>query len=109
VIWGWRKKEFFPTCFEKSEVAVAMANADLCGAKRQLFGNEAYSTKIMEFMSLGVPVGNIQHEGRPLLLRLFRNRFSTKRRSLRGIEGVDPRTGNRRPGPRYAERQLAAP
>jgi glycosyltransferase involved in cell wall biosynthesis len=41
-----------------SEIASVMANADLGVVPKRAdsFGNEAYSTKIMEFMSLGVPV-----------------------------------------------------
>src|SRR6185503_1052399 len=41
-----------------SEIANVMANADLGVVPKRAdsFGNEAYSTKIMEFMSLGVPV-----------------------------------------------------
>jgi glycosyltransferase involved in cell wall biosynthesis len=41
-----------------TEVAKIMANADLGVVPKRAdsFGNEAYSTKIMEFMSLGVPV-----------------------------------------------------
>jgi glycosyltransferase involved in cell wall biosynthesis len=41
-----------------SEIAGVMANADLGVVPKRAdsFGNEAYSTKIMEFMSLGVPV-----------------------------------------------------
>lgn len=40
------------------EIAKVMANADLGVVPKRAdsFGNEAYSTKIMEFMSLGVPV-----------------------------------------------------
>jgi glycosyltransferase involved in cell wall biosynthesis len=40
------------------EIARIMANADLGVVPKRAdsFGNEAYSTKIMEFMSLGVPV-----------------------------------------------------
>ena len=40
------------------EIADVMANADLGVVPKRAdsFGNEAYSTKIMEFMSLGVPV-----------------------------------------------------
>ncbi|MDE3098012.1 MAG: glycosyltransferase [Verrucomicrobiota bacterium] len=40
------------------EIAAVMANADLgiVPKRADSFGNEAYSTKIMEFMSLGVPV-----------------------------------------------------
>jgi len=41
-----------------AEIARVMANADLGVVPKRAdsFGNEAYSTKIMEFMSLGVPV-----------------------------------------------------
>jgi glycosyltransferase involved in cell wall biosynthesis len=41
-----------------TEIASVMANADLgiVPKRADSFGNEAYSTKIMEFMSLGVPV-----------------------------------------------------
>ena len=41
-----------------SEIAEVMARADLGVVPKRAdsFGNEAYSTKIMEFMSLGVPV-----------------------------------------------------
>jgi glycosyltransferase involved in cell wall biosynthesis len=41
-----------------AEIATVMANADLGVVPKRAdsFGNEAYSTKIMEFMSLGVPV-----------------------------------------------------
>ncbi|MFZ2639448.1 MAG: glycosyltransferase [Verrucomicrobiia bacterium] len=40
------------------EIAEVMANADLGVVPKRAdsFGNEAYSTKIMEFMSLGIPV-----------------------------------------------------
>jgi glycosyltransferase involved in cell wall biosynthesis len=40
------------------QIADAMANADLGVVPKRAdsFGNEAYSTKIMEFMSLGIPV-----------------------------------------------------
>ena len=40
------------------EIATIMANADLGIAPKRAdcFGNEAYSTKIMEFMAVGVPV-----------------------------------------------------
>src|SRR5206468_12617972 len=40
------------------EIADVMAGADLGVVPKRAdsFGNEAYSTKIMEFMSLGVPV-----------------------------------------------------
>ena len=41
-----------------TEIAQVMANADLGVVPKRAdsFGNEAYSTKIMEFMSVGVPV-----------------------------------------------------
>jgi glycosyltransferase involved in cell wall biosynthesis len=41
-----------------TEIAEVMANADLGVVPKRAdsFGDEAYSTKIMEFMSLGVPV-----------------------------------------------------
>jgi glycosyltransferase involved in cell wall biosynthesis len=41
-----------------SEIARIMANADvgIVPKRADSFGNEAYSTKIMEFMSVGVPV-----------------------------------------------------
>jgi glycosyltransferase involved in cell wall biosynthesis len=41
-----------------SEIAEVMSQADLGVVPKRAdsFGNEAYSTKIMEFMSLGVPV-----------------------------------------------------
>jgi glycosyltransferase involved in cell wall biosynthesis len=40
------------------QIAEVMANADLGVVPKRAdsFGNEAYSTKIMEFMSLGIPV-----------------------------------------------------
>ena len=48
---------FFPPV-RASEIAGIMANADVGVVPKRAdsFGNEAYSTKIMEFMSLGVPV-----------------------------------------------------
>jgi glycosyltransferase involved in cell wall biosynthesis len=51
------KVKFFEPVRVK-EVAAIMANADLgiVPKRADSFGNEAYSTKIMEFMSLGVPV-----------------------------------------------------
>ncbi len=51
------KVKFFPSVLV-SEVAAVMADADLGVVPKRAdsFGNEAYSTKIMEFMSLGVPV-----------------------------------------------------
>jgi glycosyltransferase involved in cell wall biosynthesis len=41
-----------------SQIAKAMSNADLgvVPKRSDSFGNEAYSTKVMEFMSVGVPV-----------------------------------------------------
>ncbi len=47
-------KEFVPT----GEIARLMANADLAVVPKRasLFGSEAQSTKILEFMALGVPV-----------------------------------------------------
>ncbi len=48
---------FFEPC-NVSEIAGVMSQADLGVVPKRAdsFGNEAYSTKIMEFMSLGVPV-----------------------------------------------------
>jgi glycosyltransferase involved in cell wall biosynthesis len=48
---------FFPA-LSLREIAVRMANADLgiVPKRADSFGNEAYSTKIMEFMALRVPV-----------------------------------------------------
>ena len=48
---------FFPT-LPVRQVADIMANADLgiVPKRADSFGNEAYSTKIMEFMALGIPV-----------------------------------------------------
>lgn len=48
---------FFPPV-RTTEIAGIMANADVGVVPKRAdsFGNEAYSTKIMEFMSLGVPV-----------------------------------------------------
>ena len=48
---------FFPPV-SLCDVAQLMANADLGVVPKRAdsFGNEAYSTKIMEFMSLGIPV-----------------------------------------------------
>jgi glycosyltransferase involved in cell wall biosynthesis len=49
--------KFFPPVSTR-EIAEVMANADLGVVPKRAdsFGNEAYSTKIMEFMALGVPV-----------------------------------------------------
>jgi glycosyltransferase involved in cell wall biosynthesis len=51
------KVRFFPT-LPVRQVADIMANADLgiVPKRADSFGNEAYSTKIMEFMALGIPV-----------------------------------------------------
>lgn len=51
------KVRFFPPV-EVHQVADLMANADLGVVPKRAdsFGNEAYSTKIMEFLALGVPV-----------------------------------------------------
>ena len=48
---------FFPPV-RVTEIAKIMANADLGVVPKRAdsFGNEAYSTKIMEFMAVGVPV-----------------------------------------------------
>jgi len=48
---------FFPPV-SATRIAAIMANADVGVVPKRAdsFGNEAYSTKIMEFMSLGVPV-----------------------------------------------------
>ncbi|HEX5400421.1 MAG TPA: glycosyltransferase, partial [Verrucomicrobiae bacterium] len=48
---------FFDPC-TVSEIAEVMSRADLGVVPKRAdsFGNEAYSTKIMEFMSLGIPV-----------------------------------------------------
>lgn len=52
-----RAVRFFPP-IPVREVAQKMADADLGVVPKRAdsFGNEAYSTKIMEFMALGVPV-----------------------------------------------------
>lgn len=51
------KVKFFPPV-PLAEIVPLMANADVgvVPKRADTFGNEAYSTKIMEFMSLGVPV-----------------------------------------------------
>jgi len=51
------KVKFFPPV-PLEEIIPIMANADVgvVPKRADTFGNEAYSTKIMEFMSLGVPV-----------------------------------------------------
>ena len=55
---GLKEKVIFFESLPMRQIAEIVANADLgVVAKRaDSFGNEAYSTKIMEFMSLGVPV-----------------------------------------------------
>lgn len=55
---GLDGKVYFFSPIPVREVAGVMANADLGVVPKRAdsFGNEAYSTKIMEFMSLGVPV-----------------------------------------------------
>jgi len=55
---GLTDRVFFQESVPAREVADIVANADLgIVAKRaDSFGNEAYSTKIMEFMAEGVPV-----------------------------------------------------
>lgn len=54
---GLEKKVQFFKPRSVREIAEVMANADLGVVPKRAdsFGNEAYSTKIMEFMSLGVP------------------------------------------------------
>lgn len=55
---GFRGEVKFFEPVRVKEVARLMANSDLgiVPKRADSFGNEAYSTKIMEFMSLGVPV-----------------------------------------------------
>jgi glycosyltransferase involved in cell wall biosynthesis len=55
---GFNGKVKFFDPVQIAEIANIMANADLGVVPKRAdsFGNEAYSTKIMEFMSLGVPV-----------------------------------------------------
>ena len=52
------KRIFIKPPLPIEEIAEVMANADLSVVPKRAdsFGNEAYSTKILEFMSLGVPV-----------------------------------------------------
>ena len=53
------------------EIATIMAEADLGVVPKRAdsFGNEAYSTKIMEFMSRRCAGCRLQHQGRSLLFR----------------------------------------
>lgn len=55
---GFNGKVKFFEPIRIKEIAQVMANADLGVVPKRAdsFGNEAYSTKIMEFMSVGVPV-----------------------------------------------------
>jgi glycosyltransferase involved in cell wall biosynthesis len=55
---GLDEKVRFFGLLDTKKIAEVMANADLGVVPKRAdsFGNEAYSTKIMEFMSLGVPV-----------------------------------------------------
>jgi glycosyltransferase involved in cell wall biosynthesis len=55
---GLENKVHFFNPVSVREIAGVMANADLGVVPKRAdsFGNEAYSTKIMEFMSLGIPV-----------------------------------------------------
>jgi glycosyltransferase involved in cell wall biosynthesis len=55
---GLEEKVRFFGLLSTTEIAEVMANADLGVVPKRAdsFGDEAYSTKIMEFMSLGVPV-----------------------------------------------------
>lgn len=55
---GLQNKVFFFDPVPITQIVKIMANADLGVVPKRAdsFGNQAYSTKIMEFMSLGVPV-----------------------------------------------------
>lgn len=55
---GLEKKVLFKGPLSINRVAEAMANADLAIVPKRAtgFGNEAFSTKILEFMALGVPL-----------------------------------------------------
>jgi glycosyltransferase involved in cell wall biosynthesis len=55
---GLNDRVFIRGTLTTEEVARAMANSDLgvVPKRKDGFGNEAFSTKIMEFMSVGVPV-----------------------------------------------------
>jgi glycosyltransferase involved in cell wall biosynthesis len=55
---GLKEQVLFLESLPARQIAQVVANADLgiVPKRADSFGNEAYSTKIMEFMSLGVPV-----------------------------------------------------
>lgn len=55
---GLQNRVFFHDGVSASEIVGVMAGADIgvVPKRSDSFGNEAYSTKIMEFMSVGVPV-----------------------------------------------------
>jgi len=55
---GFHERILFHGFIPTKEIANIMANADvgIVPKRADSFGNQAYSTKIMEFMSLGVPV-----------------------------------------------------
>ncbi len=55
---GLNKRVLFKGLLPREEMAKKMANADLgvVPKRSDSFGNEAFSTKTMEFMALGVPV-----------------------------------------------------
>jgi len=55
---GLQKRVLFKPMLPIREIAPVMANADLAivPKRKDSFGNEAFSTKILEFMSSGVPV-----------------------------------------------------
>ena len=55
---GLRERVLFKPMLPIRQIAPVMANADLAVVpkRKDSFGNEAFSTKILEFMSSGVPV-----------------------------------------------------
>lgn len=55
---GLQERVLFPDALPIRDIARIMADADLgiVPKRADSFGNEAYSTKIMEFMAVGVPV-----------------------------------------------------
>jgi glycosyltransferase involved in cell wall biosynthesis len=55
---GLENRVFFKNYLPVDKIAEVMANADLAVVPKRAdsFGNEAFSTKILEFMALGVPV-----------------------------------------------------